>query len=197
MAGNFLICASPLWCWPARIVLQLPEFFRQIFAAFSDLRIFNLILCLFRLFLWYHRVSTPREEKGGGCTSSLKLNLTDPCRTAYSTVLVPRCQAGRLGHQFQYMRECNAESPKQDSKMFNSQEALCLSGYDLSMSDIKRVQYPLHYVRLSAKNHSRAQGYRRISTLRLHKFLGNWDFRKYKNVCWLRACVSQFLIFEY
>ena len=39
---------------------------------------------------------------------------------AYSTV-VEGCQAGGLGHLFQNVREYDAESPKQDSKRFNSQ----------------------------------------------------------------------------
>ena len=51
--------------------------------------------------------------------SSLKLNLTDPVQYSAST-MVEGCQAGGLGHILQYMREYNAESPKQGRKRFNS-----------------------------------------------------------------------------
>ena len=54
--------------------------------------------------------------------SSIKLNLTNPCRIKYrASTTAERFQAGRLGQLFQYMRECNDESPKQGSKRFNSQ----------------------------------------------------------------------------
>ena len=58
--------------------------------------------------------------KGGGAdASSIKLNLADPC---YTLLIQYRASttAGGLGHLLQYMRECNAKSPKQDSKSFNS-----------------------------------------------------------------------------
>ena len=58
----------------------------------------------------------------GGDSSSVKLNLTDPCRTIRASTTVEGCQAGGLGHLFQYMREYIAESPKQGSKRFNSIE---------------------------------------------------------------------------
>ena len=48
------------------------------------------------------------------------MNLIDPCRTVRASTTVEGCQAGGLGHQFQYMREYNAESPKQGRKRFNS-----------------------------------------------------------------------------
>ena len=64
-------------------------------------------------------------KQEGADASSVKLNLT----FHYCTVQkragteVEGCQTGGLGHLLQYMRkyEYNAESPKQDSKRFNSQ----------------------------------------------------------------------------
>ena len=47
------------------------------------------------------RVCTSREEKG-------------------RRMMLEGCQAGGLGRQLQYMREDNAESPKQGRKKFNS-----------------------------------------------------------------------------
>ena len=41
----------------------------------------------------------------------VKLNLTDPCRTIRVSTTVEGCQAGGLGHLFQYMREYIAKSP--------------------------------------------------------------------------------------
>ena len=61
-------------------------------------------------------------KREGADVSSVKLNLTDPCRRAGTTV--EGCQAGGLGHllqYIQYIRNYNVESPKQDSKRFNSQ----------------------------------------------------------------------------
>ena len=56
---------------------------------------------------------TSRGEEG--VVSSLKLNLTDPCRTVGT--MIEGCQAGGLGHLLQYcMREYNAESQKQGRK---------------------------------------------------------------------------------
>ena len=52
----------------------------------------------------------------------VKLNLTDPCPTICASTTVEGCQAGGLGHLFQYMREYIAESAKQDSIRFNSIE---------------------------------------------------------------------------
>ena len=64
---------------------------------------------------------TSRGEMGGGrLFFHVKLNLIDPCRTVRASTTVEGCQAGGLGHQFQYMREYNAESPKQGRKRFNS-----------------------------------------------------------------------------
>ena len=66
------------------------------------------------------RVCTSRGEIGGGpLFFHVKLNLIDPCRTVRASTRVEGCQAGGLGHQFQYMREYNAESPKQGRKRFN------------------------------------------------------------------------------
>ena len=66
------------------------------------------------------RVCTSRGEMGGGrLFFHVKLNLIDPCRTVRASTTVEGCQAGGLGHQFQYMREYNAESPKQGRKRFN------------------------------------------------------------------------------
>ena len=56
---------------------------------------------------------------GGQLFFHAKLNLIDPCRTVRASTTVEGCQASGLGHQFQYMREYNAESPKQGRKMFN------------------------------------------------------------------------------
>ena len=50
----------------------------------------------------------------------VKLNLIDPCCTVRDSKMVEGCQAGGLGHQFLYLREYNAESPKQGRKRFNS-----------------------------------------------------------------------------
>ena len=54
----------------------------------------------------------------GGDASSVKLNLTDPCRT------VPRLRdarpAGWVTYCMQYMSEYNAENSKQGRKRFNS-----------------------------------------------------------------------------
>ena len=54
-------------------------------------------------------------------TSSIKLNLADPCRTepCHGTT-IKGCQAGGLGLLLQYMQEYNAESPRQDRQRFNS-----------------------------------------------------------------------------
>ena len=38
-----------------------------------------------------------------------------------ASTTVEGCQAGGLGHQFQYMREHIAKRSKQDSKRYNSQ----------------------------------------------------------------------------
>ena len=80
------------------------------------------------------KVQQERKEVGGYASS---VNLTDPCRMAYSTVLVEGCQAGGLGHLLHYLREYNAESPKQGRKGFNSIVktiyVLFLSSYYLSM----------------------------------------------------------------
>ena len=56
---------------------------------------------------------------GGRLFFHVKLNLIDPCRTVRASTIVEGCQASGLGHQFQNMREYNAESPKQDRKRFN------------------------------------------------------------------------------
>ena len=67
------------------------------------------------------RVCTSTGEMGGGrLFFHVKLNLIDPCRTVRASTTVEGCQAGGLGHQFQYMREYNAKSPKQGRKRFNS-----------------------------------------------------------------------------
>ena len=56
--------------------------------------------------------------KGKGADSSfLKLNLTDPCRMAYSTVRILYCTVGR---QAGSTVSVYVESPKQGSKRFNS-----------------------------------------------------------------------------
>ena len=61
------------------------------------------------------------EGKWEGATLlPCQMNLTDPCRTIRASTTFEGCQPGGLGHLFQYMREYNAESPKQDSKRFNS-----------------------------------------------------------------------------
>ena len=57
---------------------------------------------------------------GGRLFFHVKLNLIDPCHTVRDSTTVEGCQAGGLGHQFLYMPEYNAESPKQDKKRFNS-----------------------------------------------------------------------------
>ena len=57
---------------------------------------------------------------GGGRLFNVKLNLIDPCSTVRASRTVEGCQAGGLGHQFQYRREYNAESPQQGSRRFNS-----------------------------------------------------------------------------
>ena len=68
------------------------------------------------------RVCTSRGERGRGrYLFHVKLNLADPCRTIPCQYHLWELLAGRLGQLFQYMRKCNAESPKQDSKRFNSQ----------------------------------------------------------------------------
>ena len=58
---------------------------------------------------------------GGGLFFHVKLNLIviDPCHTVRASTTVDGCQAGGLGHQFQYMPELDAESPKQGRKWFN------------------------------------------------------------------------------
>ena len=62
-----------------------------------------------------------QERKGvAGYASSVKLNLSDPCIQYRAVTMVEGCQAGRLGHLLHYMREYNAESPKQGRKGFNS-----------------------------------------------------------------------------
>ena len=68
--------------------------------------------------------------KGKGTdSSSLKLNLTDPCRTLYSTVPVP---------QFQSFSICmsamtRAQNMAAKGSILDEDQVLCLSGYDLSM----------------------------------------------------------------
>ena len=58
--------------------------------------------------------------KGGGRASSVKMNLTFHCRTVLW--LRDARPAGQVTCCSTYMREYNAESPKQGSKRFNSQE---------------------------------------------------------------------------
>ena len=62
-------------------------------------------------------------KQEGADASSVKLNLTFHYSTETGGTEVEGCQTGGLGHLLQYMRkyEYNAESPKQDSKRFNSQ----------------------------------------------------------------------------
>ena len=73
------------------------------------------------------------------------LNLTDRASTT-----IEGCQAGRLGQIFQHMREYNAESPKQDSKRFNSQgrrnslPPVCVSVYLSSCSVFPTFVYTLY-----------------------------------------------------
>ena len=60
-------------------------------------------------------------KRVGGDTSSIKLNLIDPCRIQYrASTMAEGCQAGGLGHLLQYMCEYNTESPKKGRKRFNS-----------------------------------------------------------------------------
>ena len=69
-----------------------------------------------------HRISTARKVKAG---SRLVFSLIEPkWPLPYCTVPVPLlsvegCRAIGLGHLLQYMREYNAERPKQGSKRFN------------------------------------------------------------------------------
>ena len=81
--------------------------------------------------------NTARWVKGGGQHFFSQIEpITDPCRTVTCQYNVERCWAGGLGQLFQYQRECNAESPKQDRKRFNSQgrgNTLPIWVYDLSM----------------------------------------------------------------
>ena len=58
--------------------------------------------------------------EGGRLFFHVKLNLIDPCRTVRDSSTVEGCQAGGLGHQFLYMREYDAKSPKQGKKRFNT-----------------------------------------------------------------------------
>ena len=70
------------------------------------------------------------------------LNLTDPCLQYCASTTIEGCQAGRLGHLFQHMREYIAESPKLDSKRFNSQgrlNSLPIWVYNLSMMLVNKV----------------------------------------------------------
>ena len=63
------------------------------------------------------KVQQERKGVGGGYASSVKLNLTDPCRiVAWLRDARPR----RAGSPIAYMREYNAERPKQGRKGFNS-----------------------------------------------------------------------------
>ena len=79
--------------------------------------------------------------------SSIKLNLSDPCHIKYrASTVVEGCQAGWLGHlsQYEYMHEYNAESPKQDSKKFNSygrRNNLPIWVYNLSMSTVHSTKF--------------------------------------------------------
>ena len=57
---------------------------------------------------------------GGRLFFHIKFNLIDSCRTVCDSTKVKGCQAGGLGHQFLYMREYDAKSPKQGKKRFNS-----------------------------------------------------------------------------
>ena len=57
---------------------------------------------------------------GGRLFLHVKLNLIDPCHTVHASTRVEGCQAGGLGHLLLYMREYDAESPKQGKKRFNS-----------------------------------------------------------------------------
>ena len=56
----------------------------------------------------------------GRVFSHVKLNLTDPCRTVGDSTTVEGCEADGGGHQFLYVCEYDAESPKQGRKRFNS-----------------------------------------------------------------------------
>ena len=62
-----------------------------------------------------------RGNGRGGLFFHVKLNLIviDPCHTVRASTTVEGCQAGGLGHQFQYMPELDVESPKQGRKWFN------------------------------------------------------------------------------
>ena len=89
-------------------------------------------------------VHTYRGEMGGGrLFLHVKLNLIDPCRTVRANTTVEGCQAGRLGHQFQYMRECNAESPKQGRKRFNSL-VKTINIADLAYGQVVGVVYSMY-----------------------------------------------------
>ena len=61
------------------------------------------------------------SKRKGGAASSIKLNLyLTPAVQYHASTTVEGCQAGGLGHLLHYLREYNAQSPKQDSKRFYS-----------------------------------------------------------------------------
>ena len=73
---------------------------------------------------WIHRVITHLERKRGeGDASSLKLNLTDHCRTMPVPLFIgmPGRQAGSSVSVYARVHWYNAESPKHSRKGFNSQ----------------------------------------------------------------------------
>ena len=74
-----------------------------------------------------------------------------PAIQYHASTKVEGCQAGGLSHLLQYMREYNAERPKQDSKRFNShgrRNTLPMWVYCLSMVWVLHVSFYL-YFRLS------------------------------------------------
>ena len=86
----------------------------------------------------YTYIKRGKWEKGDA--SSLKLNLTDPCRIVpcqYHCLMFMDARPVGWGQLLQYMREYNAKSPKQGRKRFKSQgrrNTFPIWPYNLSMT---------------------------------------------------------------
>ena len=113
--------SAPEQTWRPLPLLRYKSFFYGVYHVRSKHKQILPMVCLQPVAL-QHRESTTRELKGRGVTSSLKLNLTDPCRIVPCRYHYWGMPGQRAGSPFAvlYMREYNTESPKQGRKRFNS-----------------------------------------------------------------------------
>ena len=94
-----------------------------------------------------HRISAARKKKGD--SSSLKLNLTDPCYTLYSIVPVPRMRYARLAGWVNCFNICTSTMPrKKIKKMLRAQNRVGKGSIILW----RRFTFPIFLLFIYGKN---------------------------------------------